>query len=261
MKTLVLIHGSYQTAYTYDELINCMDELSPIQPLRVLSVDLRGHGDSSWSPDGIYTLQILRNDIGKLLDGLDVENYYLLGNGLGSLVSLDLASARGFTADLLGLCTIEVPSSPKKLRMHDNLRYNASFSSFEDFVDFCMELNPNTTEKSVRKRLEMAIREDPHSGVWKWKRDPRFNFDTDIFQSELELLVSKVAGLSSSTKSLVVRGEHSKISSPRSTELLLDTLNEDEKKATSITLPGGHVLHGDAPKMLAKNVLSFMDLL
>lgn len=264
-KTLITIHGSYQTAYTFDDLITSINELSPIQPLRIISVDLKGHGDSSWSPDGNYTIQTLRDDIVKLIDILGIEDYYLLGNGLGSLVALDVASSSKFTSNLLGVIPIEVPSSPKRLKAHESLRYNASFSSFDKFVDFCLGLNPKTTEQSMRKRLEMSIREDPLSGKWKWKRDPRFNFDTDIFQSEIELLVSKVNGLSAHTKVLVVRGEHSEVSSQKSTEKLLKTLNEGvdsaRHHATSVTLPGGHVLHGDAPKLLAKNVLQLMDLL
>lgn len=264
-KTLITIHGSYQTAYTFDDLINSMDELSPLQPLRVISVDLPGHGDSSWYVDGNYSVQALRDDVARLIDNLGIQDYYLLGNGLGSLVALDIASSNRFACNLMGVIPIEVPSSPRKLRVHDSLRYNASFSSFDKFVDFCMGLNPKTTEKSMRKRLEMAIREDPLSGKWSWKRDPRFNFDTDFFQGELELLVSKVNGLANRTKVMVVRGEHSEVSSQRSTEKLLknvnDSVDREERKATAITLPGGHVLHGDAPNLLAKNILKFMDLL
>eukprot|EP00818_Percolomonas_sp_WS_P004062 CAMPEP_0117448244 /NCGR_PEP_ID=MMETSP0759-20121206/7299_1 /TAXON_ID=63605 /ORGANISM="Percolomonas cosmopolitus, Strain WS" /LENGTH=241 /DNA_ID=CAMNT_0005240621 /DNA_START=470 /DNA_END=1195 /DNA_ORIENTATION=- len=241
-----------------------MDDLRPMHPLRVISVDLRGHGDSSWSQHGTYTLQVLREDIAKLMDKLDVENYYVLGEGLGSLVALDYASSKGFTSDLNGLITVEVPSSPKKLQIYDRLRYNASFSSFEQFVDFCLQLNPNTTERSVRKRLEMAIREDPASGTWQWKRDPRFNFDKDILQSEIEMLVEKIQGLASETKILVVRGENSDVSSPKATEKLLDTLNDGVEgyKASSVTLPSaGHILHGDNPRLLAQTVLKFMNLL
>jgi pimeloyl-ACP methyl ester carboxylesterase len=56
----------------------------------VLAVDLRGHGGSDWP--GTYSIALMAQDVGALLDGLAAP-VDLVGHSLGGLVALQVAAA------------------------------------------------------------------------------------------------------------------------------------------------------------------------
>jgi pimeloyl-ACP methyl ester carboxylesterase len=55
------------------------------QRFRVVAVDLRGHGGSSWSTD--YSFETMRNDIIRLLDALGFLAVIPIGHSTGALVA------------------------------------------------------------------------------------------------------------------------------------------------------------------------------
>jgi pimeloyl-ACP methyl ester carboxylesterase len=60
---------------------------------RVISIDLRGHGDSD-APRQRYTIDALADDVGWICEQLDLERVVVVGHSLGGLVALELAAAR-----------------------------------------------------------------------------------------------------------------------------------------------------------------------
>ena len=50
---------------------------------RVICPDLRGHGDSAWSPEGHYALDAHVYDFAQLIHALDYEKVTLIGHSLG----------------------------------------------------------------------------------------------------------------------------------------------------------------------------------
>lgn len=80
---MILLHG-----YPLDHSI-----WSPIVPFltreaRLIMPDLRGHGQSP-SPDGIYTMPEMANDVLNLLDQLGEEKAILVGHSMGGYVVLN----------------------------------------------------------------------------------------------------------------------------------------------------------------------------
>jgi pimeloyl-ACP methyl ester carboxylesterase len=51
--TLLFLHGSGQTRQSWGTAVT----QAARRGYRAISLDLRGHGDSDWSPDGRYTLE------------------------------------------------------------------------------------------------------------------------------------------------------------------------------------------------------------
>src|SRR5215813_12891270 len=49
---IILLHGIARHAHTFDHIAR---DLS--RSYRVLAVDMRGHGDSAWSPEGAYLVE------------------------------------------------------------------------------------------------------------------------------------------------------------------------------------------------------------
>ena len=83
---MVLLHGGSAHARWWDFVV---PHLGP--GLRPLALDLRGHGDSQWSPDGAYSVADYASDVARLIASSDLERPALVGHSLGSFVALRYA--------------------------------------------------------------------------------------------------------------------------------------------------------------------------
>ncbi|HKF89636.1 MAG TPA: alpha/beta fold hydrolase [Propionibacteriaceae bacterium] len=74
---------------------------------RVVAPDLRGHGESSWP--GEYSLELMRNDVVRLLDALGFYGVIPFGHSAGALVAFLLAATR---PDLVRALVLEEMPTP-----------------------------------------------------------------------------------------------------------------------------------------------------
>ena len=56
---VVFLHGGGQTRASWKRALEALAE----RGFRVISLDLRGHGDSDWAPDGDYALDRFVDDL------------------------------------------------------------------------------------------------------------------------------------------------------------------------------------------------------
>jgi non-heme chloroperoxidase len=87
---VILLHGGGQTRGAWGGAL----EEGARRGFRMLSVDLRGHGDSGWAADGDYTTGAHVTDLAALIASLDAEPF-LVGASLGGIVSLQYAGEGG----------------------------------------------------------------------------------------------------------------------------------------------------------------------
>ena len=83
---VVLLHGGSAHARWWDFVV---PHLGP--GIRALALDLRGHGDSQWSPDGAYSVADYASDVARLITSFGLERPALVGHSLGSFVALRYA--------------------------------------------------------------------------------------------------------------------------------------------------------------------------
>ena len=82
---LVFIHGWTANRHRWD------DQLGHLAGrYRVISLDLRGHGDSDFTP-APYTIRGLAREVLGLLDGLGVYRLVPVGHSMGGMIALTLA--------------------------------------------------------------------------------------------------------------------------------------------------------------------------
>lgn len=79
-KTLVMLHGWDQSARAF-----CNNVLALAENYQVVTVDLRGHGESG-KPSYGYRISRLAMDVKQLLDSLDLRDITLLGWSMGCSV-------------------------------------------------------------------------------------------------------------------------------------------------------------------------------
>ncbi len=89
MPALVLLHGGAAHAHWWDHL-------APIfaPHYRVIALDLRGHGDSSWAIPPAYQIDDYVADVTALIVQLALAPVTLLGHSLGGFIALAYAIAQ-----------------------------------------------------------------------------------------------------------------------------------------------------------------------
>lgn len=75
---ILLVHGFSNNRFVWDEIA---EGLRPRH--RTLAVDLRGHGDSDWSPDARYGVPDYASDLPAVLDAAGIERAVVVGHSLG----------------------------------------------------------------------------------------------------------------------------------------------------------------------------------
>ena len=80
-QTLVLVHGGGANAHWFDFVgpaLACY--------CRVLAVDLRGHGDSSWAEPPVYTFEAYMQDLRTLFQAEHLTAPLLMGHSMGGIL-------------------------------------------------------------------------------------------------------------------------------------------------------------------------------
>lgn len=84
-KTIVLLHGFCGSSLYWHKLCPTLGE-----NYRLIMPQLRGHGESS-TPDEVYTMETMADDVYKLIETLEVDKVTMFGHSLGGYVTLAFA--------------------------------------------------------------------------------------------------------------------------------------------------------------------------
>src|SRR6516225_6148441 len=77
----IMLHGIGRVAHSFDHIAPRFKN-----DYHVLAIDMRGHGDSGWSPEGAYLVEDYVKDIEGLVQQLGIRKTTLLGNSTGGRV-------------------------------------------------------------------------------------------------------------------------------------------------------------------------------
>jgi pimeloyl-ACP methyl ester carboxylesterase len=247
---LLFLHGGALTAHTWD--LVC---LALRAQFHCVAVDLRGHGDSEWSPTLDYGPDAHARDVGGLIERLDLERVVLVGQSLGGLSAMRYAAA---AADQpAGVVMVDVGPKVKSSgvrRVADFVMGDPGDGSVEDFVRRARAFNPRRDPRLLRYSLLHNLRPTGDRG-WTWKYDRRA-LTPDYFAAvrrELEKLCD--VGKAVACPALVVRGAES------------DALSDGDVSSFAASLPGGrcttvenagHNVQGDNPRGLAGALARFL---
>src|SRR6185312_6060394 len=77
----IMLHGISRVAHQFDHLAPAF-----ATDYHVIAIDMRGHGDSAWSPEGAYLVEDYAKDLAAFVAQLNLRNIVLLGNSTGGRV-------------------------------------------------------------------------------------------------------------------------------------------------------------------------------
>lgn len=245
---LVCMHGAGEQAHSWDFFALAMRSR-----FHVTALDLRGHGDSDWSPDGHYRLHTYAADVHEVITQQGFEQVVLVGLSLGGLTALALAATRPEMVRALVLVDVGIELHEEGVdRLRRFVGRPERVEHLDQLVDHVRSFNPRRPKRQLRSSLLHSLRRDARGG-WMWKYDKVFLRDVDA----VELNVPAILNLPSrvTTPTLFVRGAESDIQSEEGARMLVRSI----PNATRLDIPSaGHTVMGDDPSRFEDAVWSWL---
>ena len=243
---LVCLHGITQTAHSWDEVAPALARHHHVRAL-----DQRGHGDSTWAPDGDYGIETQSRDVEEFLRTAIGGPAILVALSMGGLNAMTLAART--PAMVRALVVVDIAPQVERKGVEHIRQFvtaNDELDSFEDFVARAHAFNPRRSLDNIRERLRHNLQR-LESGRWTWKYDPALR-NPGRAAGDISTLWDRLTAIRCPV--LIVRGEESDILAPE-TAARLATLVHAEVR----TVPGaGHSVMGDNPSGFLAAVEPFL---
>ncbi|QGY79397.1 alpha/beta fold hydrolase [Sphingorhabdus lacus] len=197
---LLLVHGGRDHARSWDWVA---EELR--NDWHIIVPDLRGHGDSSWSPDGSYEMSAFVYDMAQLIHQLGLAPVSIIAHSMGGNIATRYAGI--FPENVRKLVNIEgLGLSPKMQAERDAIgiqkrfrqwiedKRNAAgrtpkrYPTIEAAYDRMKAENSYLTDEQARHLTVHGISRN-EDGTWSWKFDNYLNIWA-IFDMPREDLLS-----------------------------------------------------------------------
>lgn len=248
---LLLLHGFAQTCHSWDFVA-----LSLSDKFRVVALDQRGHGDTSWDIDGDYSPGKYQEDLRSVIDRLGLDNLILIGLSMGGRNAFTFAAENKSLVKSL----IIVDAAPQNQKIgSENIRrfvqQEDELDSIEDFVARVMEYNPRRSPKQIRGSIRHNLKQLP-SGKWTWKYDKVLRSGDAILNHNREYSDKLWSDADSvDVPTLIVRGSASDVISMETGE----ELHKRIIKSQLVTIEdAGHLVVGDNPSGFCEAVKGFL---
>lgn len=252
---VVLLHGGGQTRHAWGTAAAAFAAAGQY----ALSIDLRGHGDSDWSPDGVYDITRFAGDVRAVASQLSSPPA-LVGASLGGLSSL---AAIGESDAAVASALVLVDVTPRVERegarkigafMRGGMR---GFDTLDDAADSIAAFLPHRTRPTDLSGLRKNLRQRG-DGRWYWHWDPRFTANPEGIDGQEGLVRHdrlSAAARNVGVPTLLVRGRMSDIVSDESVR----ELREPIPHAEVIDVAGaGHMVAGDRNDAFNAAVIDFV---
>jgi pimeloyl-ACP methyl ester carboxylesterase len=249
---VLLMHGGGQTRHAWGGTARAL----AARGWHATAVDLRGHGDSDWAPDGNYGLEAFARDLAGLARSC-ARPPVLVGaslSGLGGLLAAGEAEAPLFAALVLVDVTPRLdPQGTQNIIGFMRHRLEDGFATLEEAADSIAAYNPHRPRPKDLGGLAKNLRERGGRYYWHW--DPDFMIGVrppDIHQHHERLFAASRA---LRIPTLLVRGRMSELVTTEAAEEFLGLAPH----AKFVDVSGaGHMVAGDRNDAFTAAVASFL---
>jgi non-heme chloroperoxidase len=246
---VLLLHGGGQTRHAWGTTAHTL----ALRGWYAVSLDLRGHGDSDWAPDGDYTIDAFVDDLRSVMRHY-AQTPVLIGASLGGMTSL-LTTGEAQIAVSRALVLVDItprtnPEGSARIRAFMTARPDG-FSSLEDAADTIAAYLPHRPRPKNLNGLakNLRLRED---GRYHWHWDPQL-LDSPNRRRDPERLLAAARALRLPT--LLVRGKLSDIVSDATQAEFLTAVPHAEYVDV---VGAGHMVAGDQNDTFSQGILDFL---
>ena len=242
---LVCVHGLTQNAHNFDAL-------APVLAAKyhLISVDVRGRGDSQWGPPTEYLPQNYVTDLAKMLEELGVARASLIGTSMGGIISMMYAGGWPERVERLVLNDIGPEIDPAGAARIASYVGEAPerFKDVGEVAQYYKKYYPamaKLADNVVADQVKWSVKPAP-DGALQWKMDPnvRRPLRGGTAQQRFDLWVpyARIA-----CPTLIVRGADSDVLDRGTASRMCKVL----KRAKVVEVPGvGHAPSLTEPESL-----------
>ncbi|MEQ1754285.1 MAG: alpha/beta hydrolase [Micropepsaceae bacterium] len=252
--TVLLAHGGGQTRHAWSSAASKL----ALQGWRAVALDLRGHGESEWSPIGDYRMQRFAEDLVVVADQLG-ERPALVGASLGGLAGLmveTVLAPRTFSSLTLVDITARMEvSGVAKIMGFMGANLQDGFASLDEAADTIASYLPHRPRPTELSGLAKNLRRHA-DGRYRWHWDPRFV--TSVMEGRDEHLMERFeSGARNLTLPVhLIRGRMSELVSEEAAKEFIEMVPH----ATFTNVAGaGHMVAGDRNDAFVVAVLQFLN--
>lgn len=229
---LVCVHGLSGNAHNFDAVAERFTDI-----YHVISVDVRGRGDSQWGPAPDYNIMTYADDLAKLLDRIGFAKVSLIGTSMGGMISMMFGGSYPDRVERLVLNDIG-----PEVDMRGGSRISSYFAQapqeFQDIgqvIQYYRETYPPSrrlSDEAAAQWVKWSVKASGH-GTLTWKIDPAVRRMHAITKRpDLWPLYRKIA-----SPILILRGADSDILDPAVATRMCEAPN----RASVVEIPGvGH---------------------
>ncbi len=250
---VVMLHGGGQTRHSWGELMYALAG----NGYWAMTVDMRGHGESDWCPDGDYSLDCFVEDVRCILSELQ-QPAVVVGASLGGISAL-LAVGEVSSLPIRGLVLVDIVPrlEPEGVqRVHQFMSAHlGGFDSYEEVVEVVDAYMPHRKAKprstdGLRKNLRVG-----KDGRLYWHWDPAFVKGPRTPGSVRNVERLRRAARQIEVPTLLVRGKMSDVVSEEGVRDFLQLI----PGARAVDVSGaGHMVSGDQNDVFNDAILSFL---
>ena len=249
---VLFLHGGGQTRHAWGRTA----EAVAAQGWLSISLDLRGHGESDWAPNGDYSFTAHSADCIAVVDQLR-HPPVLVGASLGGMASM-LAEGNSDRIVSCGLVLVDIapktnPEGVERIRAFMLSGING-FDSLDDAAAAIAAYTPQRQREPNPSGLTKVLREREGRFYWHW--DPRM-----LSQGRTEVVAQRYRGLLDTAMSnikvptMLVRGQ------------LSDVVTQEGIDDMVLRMPGvkvvevsgaAHMIAGDQNDAFSSAVIAFL---
>jgi esterase len=169
---IICVHGYTSSAEAFSALARRLADR-----YHLLTLDVRGHGDSQWSPDQAYDYADQASDLAAFADALAPEPFVLIGTSMGGIIAMAYAQRwahrlRGLVLNDIGP---DVEAGSGRITNTVGSRPD-DFASLDAAMEYRRQSSPIIAGRPLEDQRETALgvlRQRP-DGRWGWKMDPAY---------------------------------------------------------------------------------------
>jgi esterase len=245
---IVCVHGYTGSADAFNALARHLADR-----FHILALDVRGHGESAWSPTEAYRYADQASDLAAFTRQLGLEKFVLIGTSMGGIIAMTYAAEHAGRLSGLVINDIGPEAEAGTQRITEMVGSRPDeFATLEEAMAYRRSASPILAARSAEDQHELAlgVLRQRADGKWRWKMDPAYiRQRVEHGPPQRPLLWPVLQALGCPT--LVVWGSDSDVLSEAQARRMVDTLPRGEL----VTVPG----IGHAPTLVEPVVLATLD--
>ena len=247
---VLLQHGGGQTRHAWKGA----GETLGAAGYYAVAFDARGHGDSDWAPDGLYSQDAMVEDLKCVVAALGDRRPVLVGASMGGGTSLVAVGEDHVAATALVMVDIAPRIEPEgvdKIRAFMGQKPEG-FASLQEVADAIAGYQPHRSRPRTLDGLAKNVRLHA-DGKYRWHWDPRFRagkYDLEKRRQRLEACARSLA-----LPTLLVRGGLSDVLTEEGAQEFLKLCPHAEY----VNVTGAaHMVAGDRNDVFGNAVIAFL---